>query len=171
MAVVLRCADVGSAVCLVRVIHHTGSAHSVIASTGTSAGTVRMLDAQVWDEIGPLLEEVIHSVVSPYAVSVKVEHVRGVPPVVNDRDSVEMFRRAAIAAIGPESAQSTLQSLGGEDFAWYVQEVPGAMARLGTRTPGGATYDLHQGDIVVDERALVEGALLLSVAAMAEGAK
>ena len=170
-AVLSRRVDPRAGVALVWGSLHSGSAPNVIPSTGTVAGTLRILDAQVWDEIGPLLEEVIHSVVSPYAVSVEVEHVRGVPPVVNDRDSVEMFRRATVAAIGPESAQSTLQSLGGEDFAWYVQEVPGAMARLGTRTPGGATYDLHQGDIVVDERAVVEGALLLSVTAMAGAVK
>jgi amidohydrolase len=130
-----------------------------------------MLDAQLWDEIGPLLEEVVHAVVSPYAVSVKVEHVRGVPPVVNDPSCVKVLRCAAVAAIGPDAPRSTLQSLGGEDFAWYVQEVPGAMARLGTRTPGGATYDLHQGDIIVDERAAIAGATLLAVAAMADGAK
>src|SRR5665647_2508143 len=66
---------------------------------------------------------------------------------------------------GPQTPTPTVQSLGGEDFAWYLQAVPGAMARLGTRTPGGATYDLHQGDLVVDERAVAIGArLLLGVA-------
>ena len=44
------------------------------------------------------------------------------------------------------------QSLGGEDFSWMLEKVPGAMMRLGTRTPGGRSYDLHQGDFTVDER-------------------
>jgi amidohydrolase len=60
-----------------------------------------------------------------------------------------------------------VQSLGGEDFAWYLQQVPGALARLGTRIPGGPTYDLHQGDLVVDEQAIAMGARLLLGAAMA----
>jgi amidohydrolase len=60
-----------------------------------------------------------------------------------------------------------VQSLGGEDFAWYLTEVPGAMGRLGTRTPGGPTYDLHQGDLVVDEGAIAVGAALLAGAALA----
>lgn len=169
-AVLSRRVDPRAGVALVWGSVHSGSAHNVIPSTGTVSGTLRMLDAQVWDEIGPLLEEVVHAVVSPYAVSVKVEHVRGVPPVVNDPDSVEILRRATVAAIGPEAPRPTVQSLGGEDFAWYLQEVPGAMARLGTRTPGGATYDLHQGDIVVDERAVSAGALVLAVTTMANGA-
>ena len=56
----------------------------------------------------------------------------------------------------------TPQSLGGEDFAWYLTHVPGAMARLGTRAPGGPTYDLHRGDLVIDEGAIVVGARTLA---------
>jgi metal-dependent amidase/aminoacylase/carboxypeptidase family protein len=61
---------------------------------------------------------------------------------------------------------STTQSLGGEDFAWYLESIPGAMGRLGTRTPGGATYDLHQGDLRIDERAVAIGAKVLAAAAV-----
>ena len=41
-----------------------------------------------------------------------------------------------------------------------------AMGRLGTRTPGGPTYDLHQGDLRVDERAISIGASVLAAAAL-----
>jgi amidohydrolase len=60
----------------------------------------------------------------------------------------------------------TPQSLGGEDFAWYLESVPGAMGRLGTRTPGGPTYDLHQGDLAIDERATAIGSQVLAAAAL-----
>jgi metal-dependent amidase/aminoacylase/carboxypeptidase family protein len=66
----------------------------------------------------------------------------------------------------------TQQSLGGEDFGWYLDRVPGAMGRLGTRTPGGPTYDLHQGNLRVDDRAVGIGAKVLAhvaVAALARG--
>ena len=81
--------------------------------------------------------------------------------MVNDPALVARLRAAAELVLGPAAPTPTAQSLGGEDFAWYVQAVPGAMARLGTRTPGGTTYDLHQGDLVVDERAVAIGARLL----------
>jgi amidohydrolase len=86
--------------------------------------------------------------------------------VVNDPACVDILCRATGAALGPEAAQPTPQSMGGEDFAWYVQQVPGAMGRLGTRTPGGPTYDLHQGDLIVDERAIASGAMLLAATAL-----
>jgi amidohydrolase len=60
----------------------------------------------------------------------------------------------------------TEQSLGGEDFAWYLERVPGALARLGTRTPGGTTYDLHRGDAIFDEGAIANGAKVLAAAAL-----
>jgi amidohydrolase len=56
--------------------------------------------------------------------------------------------------------------MGGEDFAWYLERVPGAMARLGTRTPGGPTYDLHQGDLRIDEACVPIGAALLAQVAV-----
>jgi amidohydrolase len=169
-AVLSRRVDPRAGIALVWGSIHSGSAQNVIPSTGFVDGTLRMLDAHVWEEIGPLLQEVTQAIVRPYAVSATVDHVRGVPPVVNDASCVEILRRATVAVLGPDAARPTPQSLGGEDFAWYVQEVPGAMARLGTRTQGGDTYDLHQGDLVVDERAVVVGAQLLAAAALARDA-
>ena len=166
-AVLSRRVDPRAGVALVWGAAHSRNAENVIPSTGTVSGTLRMLDAQLWEEVRPLLNELVHGVVSPYGVSAKVEHTRGVPPVVNDSRAVARLRVAAELMLGPDAAQPTSQSLGGEDFAWYVQSVPGAMARLGTRTLGGTTYDLHQGDLVVDERAVTMGAGLLAGAALA----
>ena len=56
--------------------------------------------------------------------------------------------------------------MGGEDFAWMLQEVPGSMMRLGTRTPGGRTYDLHQADYVADERAIECGIRVMAATAL-----
>ena len=68
--------------------------------------------------------------------------------------------------LGPEGRVSTTQSLGGEDFAWFLDAVPGSMGRLGTRTPGGPTYDLHQGNLRVDEGAALIAARVLSSVAV-----
>ena len=169
-AALSRRVDPRAGVALVWGTVHSGSAENVIPSAGTANGTLRMLDAQLWQDIGPLLEEVVQAVIRPYDVSAVVEHVRGAPPVVNDPELVAGLRAAAVLALGPQAPTPTAQSLGGEDFAWYVQAIPGAMARLGTRTPGGATHELHQGDLVVDERAIGFGAHLLAVAALGAAA-
>jgi amidohydrolase len=119
-----------------------------------------MLDASIWDGVERLLEAVVHEVVRPYAVQADVAITKGVPPVVNDAGCIDALT-AAVTGTGSFVAQ-TPQSLGGEDFAWYLTHVQGAMARLGTRAPGGPTYDLHRGDLVIDEGAIVVGARTLA---------
>lgn len=143
---------------------HAGQVPNVIPSTGECHGTLRMLDADAWHTVGPLIEEIVAAVVSPYAVRAEVLVTKGVPPVVNGTDPIAALR-SVVGAVGLAGVP-TSQSLGGEDFAWYLHEVPGAMARLGTRSPGGHTYDLHQGDLVVDEAAIGHAARLLAVAAV-----
>jgi amidohydrolase len=144
---------------------HAGGAPNVIPSSGLATGTLRVLDAQVWKDVAPLVESLVQEIVAPYDVGCEVVYTPGVPPVVNTADGVEVLR-AAIAAAGA-TEMPVRQSLGGEDFAWYLTKVPGALARLGTRTPGGMTYDLHQGDFAIDERAVVGGARVLAGAVVA----
>lgn len=148
---------------------HSGGAYNVIPSSGKVGGTLRIIDASVWEGIERILEEIVHAVVAPYAVAAEVVITKGVPPVVNDAACVDAMR-AAVTGAGALEAP-TPQSLGGEDFAWYLTRVPGAMARLGTRTYGGPTYDLHRGDLVVDEAAIPVGARLLATAALTGAAQ
>ena len=84
--------------------------------------------------------------------------------MVNTTSGIEAFRLASLA--GAMHPVPTSQSLGGEDFSWYLAHTDGAMARLGTRTHGGPTFDLHQGDLVVDEDAIALGARLLASVAV-----
>jgi len=147
-----------------------GSAHHAIPASGSVRGTLRCLDVRAWEKASQVLHAAVEQVVAPYGVEVEVRHQRGVPPVENDERAVAVLEAAARDVLGEESVQLTEQSLGGEDFAWYLTRVPGAMARLGTRTPGGRTYDIHQGDLVVDERAIAAGAALLARAALRVGA-
>ncbi|MDO5630197.1 MAG: amidohydrolase [Mobilicoccus sp.] len=141
---------------------HAGGVSNVIPDSGEVTGTLRMLDARAWHGIHPLLQELLEAVVAPYGVDAELRHVPGVPPVVNTDWGVAAWRLAAIGAIGDDAPVPTEQSLGGEDFAWMLIDRQGALARLGTRTPGGVTYDLHRGDLVIDERAIGIGARLFA---------
>lgn len=144
-----------------------GSAMNVVPSVGEIAGTVRMLDAVAWAEAEDLVRELVVQIVAPYGVGTEIGYVRGVPPVVNDPAATGTLAAAVREVLGSEGVVPTSQSLGGEDFAWYLESVPGAMGRLGTRTPGGPTYDLHQGDLVVDEGAISVAAEVLAATALA----
>ncbi|MEN0130320.1 MAG: amidohydrolase [Brevundimonas sp.] len=146
-----------------------GTANNAIPSTGVVRGTLRCLDVRAWQKASEVFHSAVEQVLAPLGVEVEIVHHRGVPPVENDERSTGFLEAAARDVLGAESVLLTEQSLGGEDFAWYLQKVPGAMARLGTRTPGGVTYDIHQGDLRVDERAIEAGALLLARTAVLAG--
>jgi amidohydrolase len=165
-AALSRRLDPRAGVSLVWGVVRSGSAKNVIPASGLAAGTVRMLDAVAWVEAEGLIRELIEQIVAPYGVTAEVDYVRGVPPVVNESRSTQLLGSAVERVVGERGHVYTLQSLGGEDFAWYLESVPGAMGRLGTRTPGGSTYDLHQGDLRVDEAATAIGAKVLAAAAV-----
>ncbi len=146
-----------------------GNAANAIPSIGSVTGTLRCLDARAWEAAEDMVETIVKDVLTATGVEVDVQIVRGVPPVDNDEDSVRIMDDAARAALGPDALHLTEQSLGGEDFGWYLTETRGAMARLGTRTPGGRSYDLHQPDTVFDENAIGVGARFLTQTAVLAG--
>jgi len=134
-----------------------GRAANAIPMTGHLLGTLRVLDREAWAAAEPLLRTLVEQVAGPCGVNVETTYTRGVPPVVNAQAAVEVQRRAVLEALGTAAVTDTAQSMGGEDFAWYLESVPGALARLGVRPPGGRPFDLHQGTFDIDEDALQVG--------------
>ncbi|MGX7680901.1 amidohydrolase [Jatrophihabitans sp. DSM 45814] len=152
-----RRVDPRSALSLVWGAVAAGSAANAIPLSGVLRGTLRMLDGDLWDCLEPLVRELVEQVVAPTGASVVVSFDRGVPAVTNDAHLVAVQTQAALAALGPHAVTDTAQSMGGEDFAWYLRTVPGSMARLGVRVPGSVGGDLHQSDFDIDESALAVG--------------
>jgi amidohydrolase len=146
---------------------HAGVAANAIPFEGEAEGTLRCLDPQVWDSYSDLVPALAREIVAPFGVSALAQVHRGVPPVVNDPMAVSLLDAAAQSMLGRDAIAPTEQSLGGEDFAWYLTKVPGAMARLGVRKSGNsAPVDLHQGNFDVDERAISVGIRMLVAAAL-----
>ena len=171
-AILSRRLDPRAGVSVVWGVVRAGSAPNVIPHSGMVSGTVRMLDAVAWADAEHLVRQLVTQIVSPYGVNAEVIYQRGVPPVVNGPSSTPLLGAAVETVLGPHGHVPTSQSLGGEDFGWYLDRVPGAMARLGTRTPGGPTYDLHQGNLRIDEAATGIGARVMAqvaVTALAAG--
>jgi amidohydrolase len=144
-----------------------GSAANAIPHDGLVEGTVRCLDDAAWHEAPDLVKALLESVAAAYGVVPDISYQRNVPPTVNEAVSTAMFEAAAERVLGPAAITEAPQSLGGEDFAWYLESIPGALARLGTRTPGSAAdFDIHQAVFDVDERAIGYGVRLLAATAL-----
>ncbi|MFJ9372152.1 amidohydrolase [Streptomyces sp. NPDC101455] len=170
-AIVARRMDARSGVSVTWGRIESGHAPNVIPQHAELSGTVRCLDLDAWRQAPDIVHAAIDEVAGLHRAKSAITYVRGVPPVVNDALVTELLRDAMTARRGPLSVEDTEQSLGGEDFSWYLEHVPGAMARLGVRTPGERTVrDLHQGDFDADESAITVGVELFTAAALIDGA-
>ena len=135
---------------------NAGVAANAIPQTGVLSGTVRTASRQTWVALEEIVRETVDALLSPLAIEHTLQYRRGVPPVVNEDVSTQILTQA-IEAIGPHTLADTRQSGGGEDFSWYLEEIPGAMARLGVWPGEGPQLDLHQPTFDLDERALAIG--------------
>jgi amidohydrolase len=144
-----------------------GTAANAIPDDGIAEGTVRCLDDEAWHEAPDLLKALIESVASAYGVIANLDYQRNVPPTVNEPTSTAMLAAAAKQVLGADAVVPTPQSMGGEDFAWYLESIPGSLARLGTRRPGSAEdFDIHQPLFDVDERAIGVGVRVMAAVAL-----
>ncbi|MDX6247372.1 MAG: hypothetical protein QOF10_732 [Kribbellaceae bacterium] len=145
----------------------SGSAANAIPARGEAEGTLRCLDASAWRLAAELIPTLAEQLIAPYGVQVSTEVTHGVPPVMNDAAAIEVLQRVVVETMGPGAVAPTDQSLGGEDFAWYLEHVPGAMARLGVRPAGvDSAADLHTPGFNPDEDAIAVGMTVLASCAL-----
>lgn len=140
---------------------NAGVAANAIPQSGSVAGTIRTASREAWVGMEDLVGEIVASLLAPLQVQYAVNYRRGVPPVVNEEVSTRILTHA-IEDVGADALADTRQSGGGEDFSWYLEEVPGAMARLGVWSGQGPQLDLHQPTFDLDERALAVGVRVLA---------
>jgi amidohydrolase len=145
----------------------SGSAANAIPARGEAEGTLRCLDVNAWRLAAELIPSLASQLVAPYGVEVDTEVTHGVPPVMNDAAAIDVLHNAVHQTLGSGAIAPTDQSLGGEDFAWYLEDIPGAMARLGVRPPAQETAaDLHTPGFDPSEEAISLGTTVLTTAAL-----
>jgi amidohydrolase len=143
-----------------------GSAENVIPTTVELGGTIRLFDLELWRTMPKLLEQVVTDLARPLGAGVEISYHRGSPPVVNHDGIISSIGRAAERVLGADKVTDTHQSLGSEDFAWYLEHVPGALIRLGSALPD-RDVDLHSAAFDVDERCIETG-ITVGLAALLE---
>ncbi|WP_126426717.1 M20 metallopeptidase family protein [Brevibacillus marinus] len=140
----------------------SGSAFNIIPDTAKIVGTVRTFDAQT----RRIVEQSIHAIAKATCeaagaeVSVRYEH--GYDAMWNDPLETKRVERLAEQIVGKENVKRLEPNLGGEDFAYYLQQVPGSFFFVGGRNPElDAVYPHHHPRFDVDERSLIVGGKLL----------
>ncbi|HEU0238667.1 MAG TPA: amidohydrolase [Micromonosporaceae bacterium] len=167
-ALLARRVDARAGVSMVFGAIRAGEAPNAIPCDGIARATVRVLGRDAWAEMPDLVKSLIHEVVAATGAQADVDYRRGVPPVVNDRLATAVIAGAAAAALGNENVVEAELSMGGEDFAFYLDQVPGSMVRLGCGTPGATTkVDIHQSTFDADEHCIAHGVRVMVHTALA----
>ncbi len=143
---------------------HGGRIHNIIPDSVTMTGTVRCFDPDTQRAVKQRLGEVCGETCRLFGATAEFTYSDGYPPVVNDPASVELVSRAAARELGEDAVQTVAPIMGGEDFAYYLQRVPGAFALLGIGD--GRPYPHHSAHFDIDERVLPVGVRLMTAVAM-----
>jgi amidohydrolase len=138
-----------------------GTRFNVIAENAVIEGTVRCFHPETRDHIERQLQHYAEHVASLYGASAKVEYTRGSLAVINDESSAKLVQKVALEAFGENVLQNEKPTMGGEDFSFYLDEVPGSFALVGSGNPEKDTeWAHHHGKFNIDEDALAIGAEL-----------
>ena len=136
-----------------------GTAANVIAAEAVLEGTIRTTAPAARTRVHRGIHRMAGAAGTLHNAQVGVEIIEGNPPVINTSREAEICRRAAEAVVGPRSVvPQDHPSMGAEDFAFYLLEVPGCYVRFGACAEGQCYVPLHSTAFTVDERVLDVGA-------------
>ncbi len=138
-------------------------ANNVIPTHVEFGGTLRGTDAEVLTFLRDKMRRVAGSMGALYGADVDIDYGAPLPPVVNTIPEMKTVREAVSETFGDECIRDIpVPSMGGEDFSFYLENIPGAMVRIGSASGRETRYPLHHDRFDIDETALPRAARLMT---------
>lgn len=140
---------------------HAGVANNVVAGSALLRGTVRTFDTQLREQMHTRMQQCAQSVAAGFGAQVELEWIEGNPALYNDAVASERARNAALKVLGKQALGTYEGTLSGEDFAEYLNFVPGVFVFVGARNEEvDAHFPQHSCYYNVDEGVLIGGSML-----------
>lgn len=142
---------------------HAGTAPNIIPTGAELSGTLRALDPEVRRTLHREVESIARAVGELHGIEVEVEIREGAPPLVNSEEAAGWARRAVAEVFGEQALRPLpVLNLAGEDFAEYLERIPGCFLRIGARRPDAPVVSAHSPRFLPDDDAVAAGAALLA---------
>jgi amidohydrolase len=141
-----------------------GTIYNIIPGDVKLTGTVRSFESEIKDIAKKRIEEIAKGTAKAMGASVDLTYEEGYPPVINDTAMANFVLDVARQTLGKESVVDIDPVMGGEDFAYYLQKVPGVFLFLGAGD--GFDFPHHHPAFDIDEKVLPQGTLLMSSLAL-----
>ena len=140
-----------------------GTAENIIAETVTLHGTMRALDANVFELMRNAIKRLLDGLERAMRIKSQVSFSKQVPPLVNDQTVLTKVICSARSILGEDNVlEMPEDSMGAEDFAYISSIIPSAHLRIGSRVPGTDTVMIHKPNFSPDENFLGVAMRLLS---------
>ena len=140
----------------------TGSQNNIIPEESKVAGTIRTFDYQTQKIMIDSLKKCLNSTSTYFGVTYELEYLKGYPPIVNDHYATQLIYDSASNSTSIDKVIELEASLGGEDFSYYLQRVPGSFFHTGTYNPNfKAGYPHHHPLFDIDESGMKYGVEVL----------
>ncbi len=144
---------------------HAGNAFNVIADKVKINGTVRTFDPEVQDQIIEKLERYLKGICDTAGATYKFDYRKGYPAVVNHEEETMHLAKVAKTIVGEANVKQMAPMMGGEDFAYYLQHVPGTFFFTGAgNEEKGIVYPHHHPKFNLDEKSMLIAAKVLTKA-------
>lgn len=140
-----------------------GNTNNVIPEFAVLKGTVRTSNETIRKQIQESFQTLVRNLVHSLGGEVEIDYQLLLPPVINHSKVTSVVQEAAISTVGIENVVTAESTMGGEDFSFYQQEVPGCYLWLGSRNiEKDITYGWHHPKFTVDEEAIKVGVKLMT---------
>jgi len=145
---------------------HAGRAFNVIPDRADLRGTVRTFGGSFFEDAPRLVEETAQGVAAAFGARATVNYRRLSAPLINNEELSALMRDVAAKLLGSDSVRQGVRTMGGEDMAYFLEQVPGCFAFVGSAPPHGRASPHHSPTFDIDEESLVIGAELLTQTAI-----
>ncbi|MEX2414737.1 MAG: amidohydrolase [Paenibacillaceae bacterium] len=150
--------------CVVSVgMMQAGTAFNIIAERCRLKGTVRTFNEEVRLDVQARLAHIANETAAMFGAQAVIEYRDGYPSVVNDVAEAKRFAHVATAVFGAQQVHESPRIMASEDFAYYLQQLPGCYMFVGAGNEGkGIIYPHHHPQFDIDEEAMRQAAILLA---------
>jgi amidohydrolase len=146
---------IDSVVVSITSLQSSSNLHNVIPETVRILGTVRYLNAAYSDPVAVGMKTIIDGVADAHGVTASIEYERKCPPLANSLPACELGTRVARDLLGDRGVVQLPPIMGGEDFSYFLQKIPGLFAFIGN---GEGSAPLHNGAFDFNDQVLPIGA-------------
>lgn len=142
-----------------------GEAYNIIADSAEIKGTVRTLHQEVQQKVELKLKQMSEMIAAAYDATVEIDYKKGYPSIKNTPAEVEKVKETFLSVFPDSEVAEVKESMGGEDFAYFLESKPGAFFRVGAQAPDNKeAYPHHHPKFEIDERSLLRsGEVFLAI--------